>query len=213
MNSTDPIRIVIVDDFMMVRQGIATFINVFDDFKLVGEAKNGETAIQVCEKVRPDVVLMDLVMPGMDGTIAIQMIHQELPNIKIIALTSYKDEELVLKALQAGAMSYLLKDVTAEELAQAIRAAHAGRTSLATEAAIALVHAANQPVPPGYNLTDRELDVLALMVDGLSNPQIAKELTVSPSTIKTHVSNILSKLEVTSRSEAVALAVRCQLVR
>jgi NarL family two-component system response regulator LiaR len=213
MNPINPIRIVIVDDFMMVRQGIATFINVFEDFELVGEAKNGETAIQVCEKVKPDVVLMDLVMPGMDGTEAIQTIHQEIPNIKIIALTSYKDEELVLKALQAGAMSYLLKDVTAEELAQAIRAAYAGRASLATEAAMALVHAANQSVAPGHNLTDRELDVLALMVDGLSNPQIAKKLTVSPSTIKTHVSNILSKLGATSRSEAVALAVRCQLVR
>jgi NarL family two-component system response regulator LiaR len=213
VKSSNPIRVVIVDDYLMVRRGIATFLSVFEDLELVGEASNGESAIRICSQVQPDVVLMDLVMPGMDGTVAIQTIRQQIPNIKVIALTSYKDEELVLDAVQAGAISYLLKDVTAEELAQAIRAAHAGRASLATEAAVALIHAANQPAPLGHDLTNRELAVLSLMVDGLSNPQIAKKLVVGPSTIKTHVSSILSKLGVASRSEAVALAVRNHLVK
>lgn len=212
MISIDPIRVVVVDDHMMVRRGIATFLKVFNDLELVGEAESGEKAIQVCEQVHPDVILMDLVMPGMDGAAATQIIRRQFPNVQVIALTSFKDEELVLSALQAGAISYLLKDVTVDELAQAIRSAYAGRATLATEAAEALVHAARQPSPLGYDLTEREHEVLKLMVDGLSNTQIAQKLIVSPSTIKTHVSSILSKLGASSRSEAVALAVRSHLV-
>jgi len=207
------IRVVVVDDYLMVRQGISTFLSVFDDLQLVGEAQDGESAIEICGQAQPDVVLMDLVMPGVDGPTTIRSIRQKYPNIKIIALTSYKDEELVIKAIDAGAIGYLIKDVSAEELAEAIRSAHAGRSSLSNEAALALVHAADHPIPTGHDLTDRERDVLRLMVRGLTNTQIAKELFVSPSTIKTHVSSILSKLDVASRSEAVALAVRNQIVK
>ncbi len=206
-----PIRVLLVDDHMMVRRGLATILQVFDDLELAGEAGSGAAAIQLCAQVLPDVVLMDLVMPGMDGATATRAIHQQFPRVQVIALTSFKEEGLVLKALQAGAISYLLKDVSADELAQAIRAAHVGRATFSPEAAQALVHAATQPPAPGHDLTPRERAVLALMVDGLNNTQIAERLMVSPSTIKSHVSSILAKLGVTSRTEAVALAVRHQL--
>ena len=196
----------------MVRRGLATILKVFDDLELAGEAGSGAAAIQLCAEVLPDVVLMDLVMPGMDGATATRAIHQQFPMVQIIALTSFQEEGLVLKALQAGAISYLLKNVSADELAQAIRAAHAGRATFSPEAAQALVHAATQPPAPGDDLTPRERAVLALMVEGLNNTQIAERLIVSPSTIKSHVSNILSKLGVASRTEAVALAVRNQLI-
>jgi NarL family two-component system response regulator LiaR len=162
--------------------------------------------------VQPDVVLMDLVMPGMDGAAATRAIRERCPQVQVIALTSFKEDELVQGALQAGAISYLLKNVSADELADAIRAAHAGRPTLAPEAAQALVQAASHPPPPGHDLTPREREVLALMVEGLSNPQIAERLVVSRSTVKFHVSSILSKLGVDGRTEAVALAVQNHLV-
>jgi NarL family two-component system response regulator LiaR len=155
---------------------------------------------------------MDMVMPDMDGASATRLIRQQYPAIQVLALTSFKEESLVKGALQAGAIGYLLKDVTADELAKAIRAAHAGRTTLSPEAAQALVHATSQPLPPGFDLTGRELEVLALMVVGLNNTQIADKLVVSPSTIKSHVSSILSKLGVASRTEAVTLALRTHLL-
>lgn len=207
-----PIRVMLVDDHMMVRRGLATILKVFDDLELAGEAGNGAAAIRLCAEVLPDVVLMDLVMPGMDGATATRAIHERFPLVQVIALTSFKEEGLVLKALQAGAISYLLKNVSAEELAQAIRAAHAGRPTFSPEAAQALVYAATQPPALGHDLTPRERAVLALMVEGLNNTQIAARLIVSPSTIKSHVSNILSKLGVASRTEAVALAVRHHLI-
>jgi NarL family two-component system response regulator LiaR len=212
MNTPSPIRVMLVDDHLMVRQGLATFLKVFDDLELAGEAANGLAAVQLCGQLKPDVVLMDMVMPDMDGATATQLIRQRFPQVQVLALTSFKEENLVQNALQAGAIGYLLKDVSADELAQAIRAAHAGRATLSPEAAQALVHAANQPHEPGHDLTERERAVLSLMVEGLNNTQIAERLVVSPSTIKSHVSNILSKLGVTSRSEAVALAVRIKLV-
>jgi len=212
MNSSQTIRVMLVDDHAMVRRGLATFLKVFDDLELVGEAESGEKAVQLCAQIHPDVVLMDLMMPEMDGVAATRLIRQQYPKVQVVALTSFKEQELVQNALQAGAIGYLLKDVAAEDLAQAIRAAHSGRPTLAAEAAQALVHAANRPPVPDYNLTEREQDVLALMVEGLNNTQIAARLVVSPSTIKTHVSNILSKLGVASRSEAVALALRSGLV-
>jgi two-component system, NarL family, response regulator LiaR len=207
-----PIRVLLVDDHMMVRRGLATMLMVFDDLELAGEAGSGTAAIQLCAEVLPDVVLMDLVMPGMDGATATRAIHMQFPLVQVIALTSFKEEGLVLKALQAGAISYLLKDVSADELAQAIRAAHAGRATFSPEAAQALVSAASQPPPLGHDLTPRERVVLALMVEGLNNTQIAERLYVSPSTIKSHVSSILSKLGVSGRTEAVALTVRHHLV-
>jgi NarL family two-component system response regulator LiaR len=202
----------LVDDHTMVRQGLATFLKVFDDLQLVGEAENGETAVQLCAEVLPDVILMDMVMPVMDGATATRAIRQKYPHVQVIALTSYKEGKIITNALEAGAIGYLLKDVTADELVWAIRAAHAGRATLSPEAAQALVETANQPPAPGLDLTEREREVLTLMIGGLNNTQIAGRLTVSPSTIKSHVSSILSKLGVASRTEAVALALRSGIV-
>jgi len=202
----------IVDDHAMVRRGLAAFLMAFDDLELVGEAANGEEVVELAAAVQPDVVLMDLVMDQMDGAAATRAIRQNYPHVQVIALTSFREELLVRKALQAGAISYLLKNVSADELAAAIRAAHMGRSTLAPEAAEALVRAAAQPPERGFDLTARERDVLELMVKGLSNVEIAESLVVSQSTIKTHVSSILAKLGVASRTEAVALAIQHHLV-
>ena len=212
MTPSPSIRVLIVDDHLMVRKGLTTFLKVYEDLVLAGEAENGKQAVQLAAQLQPDVVLMDMVMPEMDGAAATRLIRKQNPKIQVLALTSFKEEKLVQDALQAGAIGYLLKDVSADELAQAIRKAYAGRTTLSPEAAEALVHVASHTSAPGQDLTERECTVLSLMVDGLNNTQIAAKLTVSPSTIKTHVSNILSKLGVSSRSEAVALAVRTHLV-
>ena len=203
-----PIRVMLVDDHAMVRRGLATFLKVFDDLELAGEAENGEIAIQLCAEVLPDVILMDMVMPGMDGATATRAIRQQFPKIHVIALTSYKEGKLIKSALEAGAIGYLLKDVSADELIWAIRAAHAGRSTLSPEVAQVMVETANQPPAPGLDLTEREREVLTLMIEGLNNTQIAGRLTVSPSTVKSHVSNILTKLGVASRTEAVTLALR-----
>jgi NarL family two-component system response regulator LiaR len=212
ISSSEPIRVMLIDDHAMVRRGLATFLKVFDDLQLAGEAESGEAGIRLCGEVLPDVVLMDLVLPLMDGATATRAIRQKFPRVQVIALTSFNEGELVKNALEAGAIGYLLKDVSADELAQAIRAAHAGRATLSQEAAQVLVQTANQIPVPGIDLTEREQEVLALMVEGLNNTQIAARMTVSPSTIKTHVSNILSKLGVASRTEAVAFALRHKLV-
>jgi NarL family two-component system response regulator LiaR len=196
----------------MVRRGLATFLKIFDDLQLAGEAESGAAAIQLCAEVQPDVILMDMVMPDMDGAAATRLIRQQFPQVQVIALTSFKEGDLVKNALEAGAIGYLLKDVSADELVEAIRAAHAGRATLSPEAAQALVETANQLPAPGLDLTERELEVLALMVEGLNNTQIAGRLSVSPSTIKSHVSNILSKLGVASRTEAVTLALRNHII-
>lgn len=207
-SSSKPIRVMVVDDHTMVRRGLATFLNIYDDLQLAGEAENGEAAIQLCAEVLPDVILMDMSLPGTDGAIATHAIRQQFPHIQVIILTSFKEGKLIKTALEAGAIGYLLKDVSADELARAIRAAHAGRATLSPEAAQVLVETANQPPAPGLDLTEREREVLVLMIEGLNNTQIAGRLTVSPSTIKSHVSNILAKLGVASRTEAVSLALR-----
>jgi len=212
MSDEKPIRVMLVDDHAVVRSGLGAFLLAFDDLELVAEAGSGEEAVRLCEQVRPDVVLMDLVMPGMDGAAATRAIREQCPDIQVIALTSFKEKDLVEGALQAGAIGYLLKNVSADELADAIRAAHAGRSTLAPEAAQVLIQATREPPPPGYDLTPREREVLALMVEGLTNPEIAERLVLSPSTVKFHVSNVLSKLGVTGRTEAVALAVQHHLV-
>lgn len=212
MTEHNPIRVLIVDDHAVVRSGLAAFLSAFNDLALVGEAAGGPQALQLCQELAVDVVLMDLVMPEMNGAEATQRIRSQCPQTQVIALTSFKEEDLIQSALKAGAISYLLKNVSADELAEAIRAAHAGRPTLAPEATQALIHAATRPAQPAYELTDRELQVLSLMAEGLNNPQIAERLVVSRSTVKFHVSNLLSKLGVNSRTEAVALAIHENLV-
>jgi len=208
MSEPIPIRVLLVDDHAVVRSGLGAFLLAFDDLDLVGEASSGEEAVRLCDRLQPDVVLMDLVMPGMDGAQATRSIRQKCPAIQVIALTSFKEKELVEGVMEAGAIGYLLKNVSADELAKAIREAHAGRPTLAPEAAQALIQATREPPQIGFDLTDREIEVLALLVEGLSNPEIAERLVVSRSTIKFHVSSILSKLGAASRTEAVAVAVK-----
>ncbi len=212
MMEKEKIRVLLVDDHAVVRSGLADFLLAYEDLELAGEASSGEDAVLICGKVKPDVVLMDLVMEGMDGAEATSAIRKACPEIQVIALTSYKDEDLVQKAIQAGAIGYLLKNVTAAELAEAIRSAKAGRPTLAPEAAQALIHATTKPPKLGFDLTPRELEVLALMSEGLSNPEIAERLVISRSTVKHHVRAILSKLGASSRTAAVALALKNNLV-
>ncbi len=212
MSESAPIRVMVVDDHAVVRSGLSAFLMAFDDLELVGEAENGLQAVQRAAALHPDVILMDLVMPEMDGAAATRLIREAHPCIQVIALTSFHEDALVQAALQAGAIGYLLKNVSAEDLAHAIRSAYAGRSSLAPEAAQVLIQAATRPTAPAFELTERERDVLRWMVRGLSNNEIATKLVVSPSTVKFHVSNILSKLGVSSRTEAVAVALQQRLV-
>jgi NarL family two-component system response regulator LiaR len=212
MTEQSTIRVLLVDDHAVVRSGLSAFLLAFDDLELVGEASSGEEALDKCVQGRPDVVLMDLVMPGMDGAQATRAIRERCPQIQVIALTSFKEDELVQGALDAGAIGYLLKNISADELADAIRKAHAGRPTLAPEAAQVLIRAARQPPRLGSDLTERELEVLALMVEGLSNSEIAGHLVISLSTAKFHVSSILSKLGASNRTEAVSLAIQHKLV-
>jgi NarL family two-component system response regulator LiaR len=212
MTQRGPIRVLIVDDHPVVRRGLAAVLSAFNDFILVGEASSGEEAITLCEKTRPDAVLMDLVMPGMGGAKATRVIRDRWPEVTIIALTSFAEMAMVEEALKAGAISYLLKSVSADELASAIRGAIIGRPTLSPEVARLLIQDIRQPTGQDYELSDREREILKLMVEGLSNVAIAGQLVISQSTVKFHVSNILSKLGVTSRTEAVALALRHHLV-
>jgi two-component system, NarL family, response regulator LiaR len=210
--ASKPIRVMIVDDHAVVRSGLSAFLRSYDDLELAGEARNGEEAVQVCAQFRPDVVLMDLIMPVMDGATATQIIRQNCPQTQVVVLTTFKEEALVQKALGAGAIGYLLKDVQGDELAEAIRLAHAGQSTLSPEVTQALVRATSRPAQPGYDLSEREREVLALMVKGLNNNEIAERLFVSLSTVKHHVSHILSKLGATNRAEAVVMAVQNNLI-
>ena len=213
MGDMRPIRVLLVDDHAMVRTGLKQFLKGFDDLELAGEASNGAEAVDLCQQAAPDVVLMDLVMPEMDGSQATRLIRQLCPEVKVIALTSFQEQDMVEQTLQAGAIGYLLKNVSAEELAGAIRAAHVGRPTLSQEAAEALVQATRQRPELGGDLSEREREVLELLVEGLSNGAIAERLSISPATVRFHVSSILSKLGVSNRAEAVSLAWRHHLVK
>jgi NarL family two-component system response regulator LiaR len=212
MTGPTHIRILIVDDHAVVRSGLSKFLLVHKDLELVGEASDGAEAIQMVALHQPDVVLMDLMMPNVDGVTATREIRRKYPKVRVLALTSFSEQAMVQGALQAGAAGYLQKNVTAMELANAIRSAHAGRMTLSPEAAQVLAQSVTQPQLPGSDLTERERDVLECMVDGLNNNEIAERLVVSLGTVKFHVSNIFQKLGVDSRVEAVKLAIERKLV-
>ena len=211
--SGDVIRVLIADDHQMVRQGLEAFLRTVNGLEPVGQAANGVEAIELCDQLHPDVVLMDMVMPRMGGVEATGLIRKKHPEIQVIALTSFTDDkELVQIALKAGAIGYLFKDISVDDLAHAIRKANQGEPILAPGATRLLIQATTQPVPQTFNLTDRELEVLAQMVKGLSNRQIAEQLTISRSTVKFHVSSILGKLGADSRTQAVSIAHEHNLV-
>lgn len=212
MNETRPIKVMIVDDHSMVRRGLTAFLKNETDLEIVGEARDGRDAIEICEQTQPDVILMDLIMPDLGGVAATRMILKRWPEIRVLVLTSFQEKDLVQEALQAGAIGYLLKNVSGEELADAIRSTYSGKPTLAREAVESLIQTQSSEPNLGDDLTRRELDVLALLVKGLSNPEIASRLSVSRSTVKSHVSSILSKLGVSNRVEAIALAIENKIV-
>ncbi len=204
----DVISVVIADDHPFVRHGLRTYLETLDDMEVAGEAANGVEAVEVVERVRPDVVLMDLVMPELDGVGAIRRIHESVPATRVIALTSFDDDEKVFPAIKAGAAGYLLKDVRPAELAEAIRKASRGEALLAPSVAARLMQEVAGGPPPAATLTGREREVLRLIARGMSNKLIARELVVSEKTVKTHVSNILAKLHLSDRTQAALYAVR-----
>lgn len=210
--SDSKIRVVVVDDHEMVRRGLSSFLKSFDDLELVGEARNGREAIDVCLNVKPDVVLMDLMMAVMDGVTAIRLLREKMPEIRIIALTSASETDVVTAAMQAGALSYLQKDVNLDQLVGAVRAAARGERTLSAEATQALINAATRPTVASYNLTEREREVLQFVAAGLTNAEIAERMYISRSTVKFHVSSLLSKLNVATRAEAITVALKAGLV-
>jgi len=212
MDTSQAIRVMLVDDHNVVRSGLATFLKAYDDLELVGEAKNGVEALNLCHHTKPDVILMDLMMPEMDGIAATRAILEDFPKIKIIAMTSFDEEELVQGVLATGAISYLLKNVSSDELAKAIREAFSGKSTLSPEAARVLIQATRPTKQPLFDLTEREMEVLNLVVQGKNNQQIADELVISLATVKAHISSILSKLQVSSRAEATAYAIKHKIV-
>ena len=212
MSDENPIRVMIVDDHLMVRDGLRVFLSIYDDILIVGEAENGQQAVSQCDEVEPDVILMDLLMPEMDGFEATRMIRAKDSSIQVIALTSFADQELVEKAFKAGAISYLLKDVHSDKLAESIREANRGRATIDSAAAQALVASTDQASSTGDDLTQREREILVLLVEGKTNKEIASNLSLSEGTVRFHVSNILSKMGASNRTEAVSLALQQGIV-
>src|SRR5919197_743311 len=206
-----PIRVLIADDHEVVRQGLRTFLELDPELEVVGEAADGREAVRLAHRLRPDVVLMDLLMPGLDGIAATQVIRRELPDTEVVALTSVLEDEKVVGAVRAGAIGYLLKDTKAAELRQAIKAAAAGQVQLSPKAAARLMREVVAPERPEA-LSERELDVLRLLARGRANKEIARELSIAEKTVKSHVSSILGKLGVQSRTQAALYAGRIGLV-
>ena len=207
------IRVMTVDDHEIMRGGIRFVLLAFDDLELVAEARSGEEAVRLCTEARPEVVLMDMKMPEMDGIAATQLLKEACPATQVLFLTGFHERSLVQHAMQAGAVGYLLKDTSKEDLAAAIRAAAAGRGTMSPEAADALVGEAKFPAPSGSGLTEREREILALLARGMSNNDIGKQLNRSPNTMRNHVSQILAKLGAANRAEAAAIAVRDGLIK
>ena len=211
----DAITVLVVDDHAVVREGLRTFLELQDGIAVVGEAADGEEAVRQAEALKPDVVLMDLVMPRLDGVGAMRELRRRLPATRVIVLTSFAEDERLLPAIQSGAAGYLLKNVAPTELARAVRAAHAGEALLDPVIAARLVDAIAQPAgePASERLTTREQEVLALIARGYANKRIARELGIAEKTVKTHVGHVLAKLGVTDRTQAAVHAVRMGLDR
>lgn len=207
MTDSRPIRVIIVDDHAMLRRGLAFFLKGFDDLEMVGEAGSGREAIALVDEVQPDVVLMDMKMPDIDGAEATRIIRQRFPEVQVIILTSFQEEDLIERALQTGAIGYLLKNITAGELAEAVRSAYAGRPTLAPEATEVLMQTSRRRTDLGYmSLTKRQEQMLDLLAEGLSNAQIAERLMLSVSTVKYHLRGLYAALGVSKRGEAATLA-------
>jgi two-component system, NarL family, response regulator LiaR len=207
------IRVLVVDDHAVVREGLRTFLELQEGIAVVGEAADGEEAVRQAEALRPDVIVMDLVMPRLDGVGAMRELRRRLPSARVIVLTSFVEDERLLPAIQAGAAGYLLKNVAPVELARAVRAAHAGEALIDPVVAARLVDAIAQPPgePAPERLTAREQEVLALIARGFSNKRIARELGIAEKTVKTHVGHVLAKLGVADRTQAAVHAVRAGL--
>lgn len=213
MREKNKIKVMLVDDHPMVRHGIRTVFEAYDDIVLVAEAENGRQAIKMCEDYQPEIILMDMVMPIVDGVQATEFIINKWPDIKIIALTSFNDKDLIKKSLKAGAVSYILKTISGEKLVKMIKDVYKGSFILSSQATKILLSELREPQDENFKLTNREKEILALVVEGLSNKQIAKRLFLSSSTVQFHVSNILSKLGVSKRTEAAYLALKQNLVK
>jgi two-component system, NarL family, response regulator LiaR len=211
VEANTPIRVLLVDDHAVVRQGLKMFLSLDKDIVVIGEAQNGQEACELTAALKPDIVLMDIIMPIMDGLTAIQKIKNAQPEVEIIALTSILEDDKVFKAIHAGAMGYLMKDTKADALAKAIKGAFRGEVQLDPEAAKRLIREVRTPESP-EKLTERETEVLRLIAKGLSNKAIAAALVVSEKTVKTHVSNVLSKLRLPSRTQAALYALKEGLV-
>jgi two-component system, NarL family, response regulator LiaR len=207
-----PIRIIIVDDHSVVRQGLRMFLGTDPELSVIGEAREGAEAIRLVRELHPDILLMDLLMPGMDGLTAIPLIRHEFPETEIIALTSVLDDNFVVDAVRAGAIGYLLKDTESFELCRAIKAAAAGQVQMSPQVLTRLMREVRTPDKGNEPLTDRENDVLRQLAEGFSNKEIAKSLSIGEQTVKTHVSRILDKLGVPSRTQAALFAIRTGLV-
>lgn len=202
------IKVLIVDDHLLVRNGIKTIMGIYDDIEVIGEAENGKEALEICGKCLPDVVLMDLVMPEINGIEATRKMLENWPSIKVVILTSYIDKKLIEDSIKAGAIGYVLKNISGENLVETIRDAQKGKSTLSSEASDFLISNIKEPTAADYQLTNQEKNILACLVEGLSNKGIAQKLVLSLSTVKFHVSNILNKLGVSSRTEAISMAIK-----